>query len=45
MVIRPGVIREIKYGSGNYVSTQTFCLKRREQEENATFGRTGHYMF
>ncbi len=33
MATKPDVIGEIKYRSGSYVSTQTFCLKRREQKE------------
>jgi len=39
MVTEPDVIREIKYLSGSYVSTQAFCLKRREQKENRNLWR------
>jgi hypothetical protein len=44
MATEPDVIREIEYDSGSDVSTETSCLKRREQKENATFASTGYYI-
>jgi len=44
MVTESGVMREIRYRSGSDVSTETSCLKRREQKENATFASTGYYI-
>ena len=31
MAIEPDVIREIENHDRSYISTQTFCLKRKEQ--------------